>query len=82
MDRHPLLTDELLLVKRPLEREQKDQQPTTEREPQSEDLAEEVDSLGSLCVLFLIRSVTCSASLERYLMAVVLPSTAPPRIHG
>ena len=58
-DRHPLLTDELLQIKRPLERESKDELPLAgasnmlETTPETSEEAEEVlDAVGSLYVDF------------------------------
>ena len=43
---HPLLSEELLQIKRPLERERQDV-PQVDEKPETEDT---IDSLGSLCV--------------------------------
>lgn len=43
---HPLLSEELLKIKRPLERERQDV-PQVDEKPETEDT---IDSLGSLCV--------------------------------
>lgn len=45
---HPLLSEELLQIKRPLERERLDL-PQTEEKPETED---NIDSLGSLYVIY------------------------------
>lgn len=47
---HPLLSEELLKIKRPLERERQDA-PQVEQKPETEDT---IDSLGSLCVWFTV----------------------------
>jgi|ERR1700722_10414811 len=49
-ERHPLLTDELLLIKRPLERERNDHQLAADEENLAREINEEVDALGSLSV--------------------------------
>ena len=67
-DQHPLLTDELLQVKRPLEREpQADVQKDADAEA-----AEAIDAVGSLCV----------ARIYRHLIARTLNSTRPQLYNG
>lgn len=78
---HPLLTEELLQIKRPLERERTDQPSTTDDKSEP---GEAIDALGSL------RVSTLTIDPQRYIQqnlglfptAAKLVSTGQRQVHG
>lgn len=83
-ERHPLLSEELLQIKRPLEREPKKEA----GEAQEAETSENIDAVGSLWVHHFVFSRSCLCSISHPIVLARYPGTGKPTssvqplIHG